>query len=187
MRGIVGGKGMLTSPKGKRERIKMRTIRQEERHGCYFSVFGGLQVVLLATLLAASMAGVHAAKSQFERTKPHVNVGTIGHVELREPALSFDFIAELETGSSGQAAGTVQFLMADGSVRTLRAAIGRVHLEGDQVLVFFLLIPDSPSGQPDPTRPATAVLQQRAGKIFWEIEGTELSEKALRFELPGEI
>jgi hypothetical protein len=43
-------------------------------------------VAILALALAAGPA--HAAKEKFERTKPHVNVGTIGHVDHGKTTLT---------------------------------------------------------------------------------------------------
>jgi hypothetical protein len=39
-----------------------------------------------ATALPLLAADAMAAKEKFERTKPHVNVGTIGHVDNPNPA-----------------------------------------------------------------------------------------------------
>jgi hypothetical protein len=47
-----------------------------------------LAAMALATTFALPLLAVDAmaAKEKFERTKPHVNVGTIGHVDTPNPA-----------------------------------------------------------------------------------------------------
>ena len=42
-------------------------------------------IALLTAIFVASASGAHAAKEKFERTKPHANVGTIGHAQKDGP------------------------------------------------------------------------------------------------------
>ena len=50
------------------------------------------QVTIAATVFLITAVGpfqsAHAAKEKFERSKPHVNVGTIGHVDHGKTSLS---------------------------------------------------------------------------------------------------
>ena len=50
------------------------------------------RTTIAATVLVVTAVGpiqsAHAAKAKFERTKPHVNVGTIGHVDHGKTSLN---------------------------------------------------------------------------------------------------
>jgi len=67
-------------------------------------------IAALAALLAIVLVapGVQAAKEKFERTKPHVNVGTIGHVDRGTVALRVGLMplaGQLGDGASSTAPG----------------------------------------------------------------------------------
>jgi hypothetical protein len=145
-------------------------------------------MMLLTALLLAATSSTQAAKSVFERSKPHVNVGTIGRVELEQPLITFEFAAKVQTDGAGRASGVVQFTFMDGSVRNLAPVAGTVQLEGQQCLVFFLLLPYLRSGELDVTHPVTALAFQdftaRVGTVLWEFEGSGFEEGPLRSVSP---
>ncbi|MCI0535007.1 MAG: hypothetical protein L0Z50_07250 [Verrucomicrobiales bacterium] len=168
----------------------MKTIRPSINPTPSLSLARWLPALVMAALYLAGMMTARAAKIEFERTKPHMSVGSIGHVELREPVISFDFAADLETKDFGGAAGGIQLAFADGSVKTYQAKISRVQLEGHQALVFFLLFPALSTDQFDQTKPATAFARDSSDgtrDILWDLAGLEMSPQNLHFRVPGEI
>jgi hypothetical protein len=141
----------------------------------------------LAVLFLAVVVEVHAAKAEFERTKPHVNIATIGHVELRDPPISFDFLADIQFGPAPSASGVMQVALGDGSVRFYAPVAGTL-LEGHECLVFFL--GGRSSGELDPTDPAIAIVREdpeRRGVIVVKLQLTRVFPQTLEFEVPGEI
>lgn len=158
---------------------------------CFFHVRRSVRAIVLAGLCLAGAASSSGAKVEFERTKPHVNVGSIGPVELIDPSIQFEFAADLATESFGRASGGMHFLFADGSVRFYQAVVSTIQLEGHQALVFFLLLPSTASGELDPSNPITAVARQvsntRTPSVFWEIDGSRIRDGTLRFEVPGQM
>ena len=54
---------------------------------------------------AQSRSGVSHGKGKFERTKPHVNVGTIGHVDHGKTTLTAAITTVLSTKFGGEAKG----------------------------------------------------------------------------------
>jgi elongation factor Tu len=102
--------------------------------------------LLHLALVLMSGSTAFAAKEVFERTKPHVNIGTIGHIDHGKTALtlSLAFAAEmpLETvflqseDSAGSESGDLQALVAQ--VETSRA-LYRVHDFDDEDTVANLI------------------------------------------------
>lgn len=122
-----------------------------------------------------------------------------GHVALRDPAVEFDFEADLRlslaapsTGFStvGSASGTVQILLADGSVHMLRAVVGQASGDRDEFTWTFHLLPYLESGELDFANPAIARAGQSARNedfILWDIQGSQISDASIEFEVPGEM
>jgi hypothetical protein len=88
----------------------MNTVRKE--------MFWGA----LAGMALASMTTTEAAKEKFERTKPHVNVGTIGHVDhgSQNVAVGFSLISpsgQVESTATSEAncSGTFSVRLLDAS------------------------------------------------------------------------
>lgn len=141
----------------------------------------------LVALAAVAPAHADSGLSTFERTKPHVSVAGRGHVDLRDPPLSFDFLADIDFGPNRPASGGMQVVFADGSVR-LYTAVAGMRLEGHACLVFFL--GGIPSGELDPTDPAIAVLDEdprRRRVIAVKLQLKQLFPDTLNFAVPGEV
>jgi hypothetical protein len=146
-----------------------------------------LLVLLLAVVFPIATVSLHAAKEVFIRSKPHVNVGTIGPIELRDPLISFEFLSDIEFGPQPAASGTIQFVFVDGSVRWYEPVAGAL-LEGKECLVFSL--GGRPSGELDPTDAAVAVYREdpaRPGVVFVKLQLPKVFPQILAFEVPGEI
>jgi len=127
-------------------------------------------------------------------------ISSRGHVDLGE--LEFDFVADLRlsltapaTGrlpTDGSASGTVQFLLADGSVHVLRAVFGQVSGNGNQDghTWTFLLLPYLESSEIYVARPVIAIARQSPGNgdfLLWDIQGSTIHDASIEFEVPGEI
>lgn len=140
----------------------------------------------LAAVAGVSRAHADSSRTTFERSKPSVNIASIGHVDLRDPPLSFDFSADVDFGPNRPASGGMQFVFADGSVRFYEPVAGML-LEGHQCLVFFLH--RLPSGELDPTEPAIAVVREDPERrvIFLKLQLKQVFPQTLQFEVPGEI
>jgi prepilin-type processing-associated H-X9-DG protein len=131
--------------------------------------------------------GSVAHSSTFEPATPAVNITGSGHVDLRDPPLSFDFVADINFGPNRPASGGMNVALADGSVRFYNA-VGGMLLEGNECLVFFL--GGIPSGELDPTEPAIAVVREdpaRPGAIFVKLQLKQVFPQTLDFEAPGDI
>lgn len=147
----------------------------------------GFFSLLTVFLLLGCAENARAAKEQFERTKPHVNIVATGHVAGTDTAQSFDLSADLQFGPNRPTAGLCQFVFADGSVR-LYKPVGATVLEGDQCLVFFL--GGLPSGALDPTDTAIALLRKDpadARVILVKLRLPRVFPGDLEFEVPGDI
>lgn len=158
------------------------------RHARSCARRGGLHPLVLAALvplLAAASTGLQAAKVEFERRKPHVNIAVIGHVEHEDPALSLAIAADIEFGRNRPAKGAM-FLFADGSVRFFEP-VGGVLLEGEQCLVFLL---GGTPGDLEPTEQAVALLRedpQQRGVVLVELHLGASFPQPLAFAVAGVI
>src|SRR6476620_2588356 len=70
------------------------------------------------------------AKSKFERTKPHVNVGTIGHVEHGKTTLTAALTTVLSKLAGGEAQSNDQIDAAAGE-KARGSTINAAHVEYD--------------------------------------------------------
>jgi prepilin-type processing-associated H-X9-DG protein len=141
-----------------------------------------------ALAASAAVAGLvswrPASAATRDRTRA-VSITSSGHVDLRDPALSFDFFADINLGPNRPASGGMQFLFADGSVRFYEPVAGML-LEGKECLVF--LLNRLPSGALDPTDAAIAVVrEERRGVIFLKLQLKQVFPQTLHFEVPGDI
>ena len=87
-----------------------------------------LLMLTIATLAVSSMP-LSAAKTVFERTKPHVNVGTIGGAS-RVMWIHSTILLEAD----GNATGQVQFSVLDGENYFYRVVGAEAIISGDEVI-----------------------------------------------------
>jgi hypothetical protein len=136
----------------------------------------------------ANVARAHADPSRptFVRTRSQVSIAGFGHVDLRDPSLSFDFFADIDFGARRPASGGMQVALADGSVRSYEPVAGML-LEGNECLVFFLN--RLPSGELEPTEQAIAVVREDPQRrvIVLKLQLRQLFPDTLHFEVPGDI
>lgn len=92
-------------------------------------------LALTFTLLATSGSLVFAAKDVFVRSKPHVNVGTIGGVQM-------DIWVHVEAAlfADGYATGEVQFTVSDRENFFYRVISASTVIVGDNVIGLDLIV-----------------------------------------------
>ena len=74
------------------------------------------------------------AKQKFERTKPHLNVGTIGHIDHGKTTLTAAITKVLAETSGGEAVAFEEQLVVDARDRQL-ASVRVLHVHLDQELL----------------------------------------------------
>lgn len=155
-----------------------------KRSVAWYSVLVGLAAV--GGLANGSRAHAASSRATFERTRPQVSIAGFGHVDLRDPSLSFDFFADIDFGPQRPASGGMQVALADGSVRFYEPVAGML-LEGNECLVF--LLNRLPSGELEPTEQAIAVVREDPQRrvIVLKLQMKHMFPDTLHFEVPGDI
>ena len=82
------------------------------------------------------------AKSKFERTKPHVNVGTIGHVDHGKTTLTAAVTMVLAKKFGGEARSFAQIDSApEEKARGITINTSHVEYETEHVIMLMLTVP----------------------------------------------
>src|ERR1700753_3859639 len=106
------------------------------------------------------------AKEKFSRTKPHVNVGTIGHIDHGKPTLTASLV---KVQSKKGLAKVISYadIAKGGTVRdeTKTVTIAAAHVEYESPKRHYAHV-DCP-GPPDSSKTLSPAPRKRAGRSLW--------------------